>query len=112
MGYQDEHSLAHLEWRIKELGEQLGTMGDTSDLEELIFLLHQPGWTTPAEYLLVSGIVDAMQEHGKALTTLRQSLITGSRLVSEQAEELNPQPLPPDPDELNPQPLPPDTLEE
>ena len=112
MGYQDEHNLAHLESRIKELGEQLGTLGDTSDLEELIFLLHQPGWTTPAEYLLVRGIVDAMQEHAKALTTLRQSLITGSRLVSMQADELNPQPLPPGPDELNPQLLPPDTLEE
>jgi hypothetical protein len=31
---------------------------------------------------------------------------------SEQAEELNPQPLPPGPDQLNPQPLPPDQLEE
>jgi hypothetical protein len=112
MGYQGEHNLAHLERRIKELGEQLGAMGDISDLEETIFLLHQPGWTTPAEYLLVSGIVDTMQEHARALTTLRQSLITGSRLISEQAEELNPQPLPPGPEELNPQPLPPDALEE
>jgi hypothetical protein len=112
MGYQGEHNLAHLEGRIKELGEQLRAMGDTSDLEETIFLLHQPGWTTPAEYLLVSGIVDTMQEHARALTILRQSLITGSRLISEQAEELNPQPLPPGPDELNPQPLPPDTQEE
>ncbi len=112
MGYQGEHNLAHLERRIKELGEQLGAMGDISDLEETIFLLHQPGWTTPAEYLLVSGIVDTMQEHARALTSLRQSLITGSRLISEQAEELNPQPLPPGPEELNPQPLPPDTLEE
>src|SRR5690242_16481975 len=99
MGNQGEHNIAHLETRVKELGEQLETMGDTSDLEEMIFLIHRPGWTTPAEYLLVSGIVDAMQEHAKALTTLRQSLITGSRVIGEQADELNPQPLPPGPPE-------------
>ena len=95
MGYQGEHNIAHLETRLKELSEHLETMGDTSDLEEMIFIIHRPGWTTPAEYLLVSGIVDAMQEHAKSLATLRQSLIAGSRAIGEQADELNPQPLPP-----------------
>jgi hypothetical protein len=99
MGYKGEHNIAHLETRIMELGEQLGTMSDTSDLKEMIILIHHPGWTTPAEYLLVSGIVDAMQEHAKALTTLRQALMTGSRVIGEQADELNPQPLPPGPPE-------------
>jgi len=99
MEQQGEHNLAHLETRIRGLGEHLGTMGNGSDLEELIILIHRPGWTTPAEYMLVSGIVDAMQEHAKALTTLRQSLISGSRLISKQADELNPQPLPPGPPE-------------
>lgn len=99
MEYQGKHNIAHLETRIKELNEQLDIMGDTSDLEEMIFLIRHPGWTTPAEYLLVSRIVDAMLEHAKALSTLRQGLITGSRLISEQADELNPQPLPPGPPE-------------
>jgi hypothetical protein len=99
MGYKGEHNIAHLETRIMELGEQLGTMSDTSDLKEMIILIHHPGWTTPAEYLLVSGIVDAMQGHAKALTTLRQALITGGRVIGEQADELNPQPLPPGPPE-------------
>ncbi len=95
MEYRGKHNIAHLETRIKELGEQLETMGDTSDLKEMIFLIHQPGWTTPAEYLLVNSIVDVMLEQVKAFATLRQGLITGSRVIGEQADELNPQPLPP-----------------
>jgi hypothetical protein len=97
MEYQGKHDIAHLETRIKELGEQLEIMGDTGDLKEMIFLIHHPGWTTPAEYLLVNGIVNAMLEHVNALTTLRQGLLTGSRVIAEQADELNPQPLPPGP---------------
>ena len=81
MEYRGKHNIAHLETHIKELGEQLETMGDTSDLKEMIFLIHQPGWTTPAEYLLVNNIVDVMLEQVKALTTLRQGLITGSRVI-------------------------------
>jgi hypothetical protein len=99
MGYKGEHNIAHLETRIMELSEHLRTMSDTSDLKEMIILIHHPGWTTPAEYLLVSGMVDVMQEHVKALTILRQALITGSRVIGEQADELNPQPLPPGPPE-------------
>jgi hypothetical protein len=90
MMHQGEHNLAHLEARIKELTVQLTTMADTQDLEEMISIIHKPGWTTPAEYLLVSGMVDALSEHAKALASLRQTLINGSRAV-----ELNPQPLPP-----------------
>jgi hypothetical protein len=97
MEHQGKHDIAYLEMRINQLGDQLEVMGDTGDLKEMIFNLHRPGWTTPAEYLLVSGIVDVMFEQVNALTTLRQGLITGSRVIAEQADELNPQPLPPGP---------------
>jgi len=90
MEHQSEHNIAYLEVRIKELSTQLATLADTQDLEELIIIIHKPGWTTPAEYVLVRGLVDAMHEYTKALASLRQTLIHGSRAV-----ELNPQPLPP-----------------
>ncbi|HLG65578.1 MAG TPA: hypothetical protein VKY19_26900 [Ktedonosporobacter sp.] len=87
---ESEHNIAHLEARMKELRTLLATMGDTTDFDELIVIIHRPGWTTIAEHLLVDGLVDAIQEHAKALTHLRQTLLHGSRAV-----ELNPQPLPP-----------------
>ena len=99
MAQHSEHDLVHLETRLRGLSDQLGTMGDSSDLKELFSLIDRPGWTTPAEYALVSGIVDAMQQHSSALTTLRQSLVNGSRLIGKQADDLIPQPLPPGPPE-------------
>ena len=65
-------------------------MADTQDLEEMISIIHKPGWTTPAEYVLVSGLVDTMHEQAMVLASLRQTLLNGGRTV-----ELNPQPLPP-----------------
>ncbi len=88
MEQRSEHNLAHLEARIKELSTQLATLADTQDLEELIIIIHRPGWTTPAEYVLVSGLVDAMHEHAKTLASLKQTLITGSRAVQDNTEPL------------------------
>lgn len=95
MEYQGEHHVAHLERRISELGEQLEMMGDTGDLKELLFIIKRPGWTTPAEYLLVNGVIDAMQQQVGMLAAMRQTLLNGSRAIARQADELNPQPLPP-----------------
>lgn len=90
MEHQSEHDIAHLERRIRELSGHLTDMADDTDMQELLRIIHGPGWTTPAEYLLVNAIVDAMHEHTKTLVGLKQALINGSRAV-----ELNPQPLPP-----------------
>jgi hypothetical protein len=95
MEYRDEHDIAYLERRIGALGEQLEAMSDTGDLKELIILMHRPGWTTPAEYQLVSGVIDIMQHQVEMLAAMKQVLLNGSRSIARQADELNPQPLPP-----------------
>ena len=94
MDYQSEQHVVQLERRVRTLGAQLETMSDSSDLEELIILIHRPGWTTPAEYLLVNAAIDAIQQQVEMLTGMRQALLNGSRIIA-QADELNPQPLPP-----------------
>ncbi len=81
MDHQSEHNIAHLETQIKNLRAQLANVADGTDLEELLIIIHRPGWTTPAEALLVSGIIDTMLEHAKVLTGLKQVLINGSRAV-------------------------------
>lgn len=75
------HDLAHLENRIKELSGHVSAMSTTDDFDELLVIIHRPGWTTPAEMLLVAGLVDAMHEHAHAFATLRQALVNGSRAV-------------------------------
>lgn len=95
MEHQGKHDIAHLETRIRTLSERLETMSDSSDLEELIIIIHRPGWTTPAEYQLVTGLVDIMQQQMEVLADLRQALVNGSRAIAGPVNELNPQPLPP-----------------
>jgi len=90
MDHQKKHDIPSLERRIKNLSTQLKHLANDTDFEELVVTIHKPGFTTPAEYLLMSGIVDAMPEYTKVMVSFKQMLIDGSRAV-----ELNPQPLPP-----------------
>lgn len=90
MAYQEKHDIAALEGRIKNLSAQLKDVADDTDFEKMVVIIHQPWFTTPAEYLLVGGIVDVLTEHVKAMASLKQVLINGASAV-----ELNPQPIPP-----------------
>jgi len=76
-----EYNLAHLETRIRDLHAQFTRISSADDFDELLNLIHRPGWTTPAEMLMVLGLVDAMHDHLQTLTTLRQALMNGSRAV-------------------------------
>jgi len=86
----DQQQLKHLEARVGEHLDQLTSLANKKGLEEFLTIIHRPGFTTPAESLLVSGIVDSMVGHATALLRLRQVLLDGAAKV-----ELNPQPLPP-----------------
>lgn len=87
MSTADGHDLVRLEERIKELRGHMSRMSITEDLDELLNIIHRPGWTTPAEMLLVAGLVDAMHEHAQAFATLRQTLVNGSRAVVVAAQQ-------------------------
>ena len=86
---------ANTTWRTSKhksrAQDTIGYNGRHSGFEEIISIIHKPGWTTPAEYVLVSGTVDRMHEQAKALASLRQTLLNGGRAV-----ELNLRPLLPD----------------
>ena len=79
-----------LQAKIMGLSAHLEAIADTSDMKEMLRIIHKPGWTTPAEFALVNGLVDSIQGHTNDLTAMRKVLLSGS-----QAVELNPQPLPP-----------------
>jgi hypothetical protein len=48
---------------------------------DLISIIHRPGWTTPAEFMLVSGLVDAMTAHTKVIAGLQQTLLGGAAAI-------------------------------
>jgi len=76
-----KHNIPQLEVRIKELEEVCKSVGDNSDLIELLKVIHRPGWTTPAEFTFATSIVDSLIGQARNLVALRKSLLAGSRDV-------------------------------
>ena len=86
----EKRRIIRLEKQINDLQSSLAALADRKQFGELLRIIHKPGWTTIAEQLLVTGVVDSMLAQTKALVGLKQVLIDGAAKV-----ELNPQPLPP-----------------
>ena len=50
-----EAEIRDLESRLKELARAIGDLGNGSDVEDLIPIIHSPGWTTLPQWLFVTG---------------------------------------------------------
>lgn len=74
--------IALLGRRTRALRKDLGRLTLDRDLLELLRIIRRPGWTTPAEFLFASGIVESMIQHTHALEHLGNALMSGSRTVS------------------------------
>ncbi|MER3482943.1 MAG: hypothetical protein C4332_07095 [Meiothermus sp.] len=59
---KEAHSLTRLEKNIKALDKSLKSLAGDDGLIELLKIIHFPGWTTPAEFMLVSGLVEGLQQ--------------------------------------------------
>ena len=73
------HDISSLEKQIKALNRRLKLVAEDDELRELLRDIHGPGWTTPAEFKLVSSIVIALDAHVKAIGALKTNLLEGSR---------------------------------
>lgn len=75
-------NVTYLKSQIKELSRSLAKVANNKDFQEFLKLVHKPGWTTEAEILFVTGVVDLMLAQTKALGEIKQVLVTGSRAVA------------------------------
>lgn len=73
--------LRRLEANVNALQKILAGFGRSSDLAELLKNIRRPGWTTPAEFLLVNGTISSMTAHAKLLGEMQSSLLKGARAV-------------------------------
>ena len=87
-----DHDIPRLLAQIEALRGQLKEVSDDADLRQLEAYIRKPphGWTTVAEFTLVSGLVQGLTAHIMALQELKRTLVQGGLAVA-----LNPQPLPP-----------------
>lgn len=59
--------------------KQLSNMEDLKRFKD--FIIHKPGWTTPAELAFAIGIAQSLELHARATLELKNVLIKGSELV-------------------------------
>ena len=89
-----DHDIPGLLAQIEVLRGHLKEVSDDADLRQLEAYIrkppHPPGWTTVAEFTLVSGLVKGLTAHSMAMRELKRTLVQGGLAVA-----LNPQPLPP-----------------
>ena len=78
----EKHELAKIEAHIQAMRVAHAALADGSDADELFRIIHQPGWTTPAELAFLTTALESIQAQTRQLTTMRQSLLTAAKLVS------------------------------
>lgn len=74
-------NIASIENQIKELQSLIHASSGDNDLQELLTIIHRPGWTTPAESLLVQELLAATIATAKQTAQLRQALLNGAKAV-------------------------------
>jgi hypothetical protein len=75
------HDIPGLGKKITTLSKALANLNSGDDFKELLRIIRFKGWTTPAEYMLVTTIVDSMTAQVAQLAQLKQELLRGSKKV-------------------------------
>ena len=73
--------ITRLEKQITALSDALAKLNTPDDWKRLILILRRPGWTTLAELILVTAILDGMQVQAAALVGIKTQLLKGSEAV-------------------------------
>lgn len=74
--------VAELDKKITALSDALAHLGKGTDLRELLRIIKNPGWTTPAEFAFATTILDSMHEQVNQLSKTSTKLLEASKQVS------------------------------
>ena len=74
--------LEKLDKKVTALSDALANLGKGTDLKELLRIIRNPGWTTPAELAFTVAILDSMQAQATQLAKLSGALVKAATKVS------------------------------
>lgn len=80
-----DHDIDKLAKKIKGLVAAIDELAGDHRWNTLLRIIYKKGWTTPAEFRLVSGIVTNMSDQVNVLTKLQDTLVEGSQAVLEKS---------------------------
>ncbi|HEX8763246.1 MAG TPA: hypothetical protein VF733_05855 [Candidatus Saccharimonadales bacterium] len=76
-----DHDIDALAKKIRGLVVEIDRLAGDDRWNIMLEIIYKKGWTTPAEFRLVSGIVENMQEQVAVLGKLQTTLVAGSKAV-------------------------------
>lgn len=76
-----KHDLERLEARLREFDHKVRRLENLPD--QLIPVIHGPGWTTIAEYDLVMLAVDALEQHVDNISRIQAQLVRAAQRVDD-----------------------------
>jgi hypothetical protein len=77
----DSHSIDALESTLRQLQDAVKDLGNSSDIDELLLMIHNQGWTTPRDHFFVTNIAEALTQQLQTASRMKQVLIAGSRSI-------------------------------
>lgn len=84
----DRH-VQHLDRRIRALQAGQAEASASEDYEELLRIIHFPGYTTPVQLLFVTAVMESLELNVAEGLRLRNVLIEGSKGIVEEAAKVS-----------------------
>lgn len=76
-----EHDIVRLEEKVRELDKGLKDLAAQDVSTKWGHIIHGPGWTTLAEFALVEGAIETLQEHVQAIHNHLNKLSSAAETV-------------------------------
>ncbi|RYF36850.1 MAG: hypothetical protein EOO38_27140, partial [Cytophagaceae bacterium] len=78
---KDNH-IEDLNVKITDLSKALATLGRGTTMAELLRIIHFEDFTTPAEFAMLTAMLDHMQDHLRAFDKLQLNTLQAANLVT------------------------------
>ena len=76
-----EHDIASLEKTLNGALDVLREINDENELPAVLEIIHQPGWTTPAEFVFTLVMAESLARELENARRMMQGLLAGARRV-------------------------------
>lgn len=82
----DKKHVTDIEKKVVDLKNNMAQVAGETDqhMDELLKIIHNPGYTTPRDVQFTTGILDAMSAQTKAFAGLKEALMAASRDIIKQ----------------------------
>jgi hypothetical protein len=80
-----EKSIQQVARKLSALKTNLRSVAEDDVYDQLLQIIHRPGWTTPAEIAFFETVLNSVDAHTRLLSQLHKDLLRSSQLVEVKA---------------------------